>query len=331
MNSAKYVLLLALIAVVGAIIPQARTNGLFVIASFPSLVDDLELIACPGDRIDYLVPYGVDPHEYTLTPSDIEIIKKADLIVTTGHTSFEAKISEMAEKGEIKARVIEIPKIPGIVVRKNPVLGTPNYHMPIYDPGNFITYMEYLAREMARLNPSCKTYYFERISSIRKQVERVVASTPKLSIDAVADSPVVQYAVEWIGIKLKYLVVAEHGLQANPDLAVVEKALIEGKIGLVVVTEQYRSKYSEWLIKKAIETGIPVLLIPSPMSKGTTIEKLRYVSLQVASIASSIQNYNVSAEHSRVNRRFYVIDYVAIALGILVYALMLTAIWCREK
>jgi len=35
-------------------------------------------------QVEYLVPPGVDPHQYQLTPEQIEKIQKADVIVTIG-------------------------------------------------------------------------------------------------------------------------------------------------------------------------------------------------------------------------------------------------------
>ncbi|HIP25359.1 MAG TPA: ABC transporter substrate-binding protein, partial [Archaeoglobus profundus] len=95
-------------------------KGLTIIVTFPNLEEDIKLVA-PKDVIKSIVPVGVDPHTYQLTPDDIESLKRADVIISTAHTHFEMKIKKMVENGEIKAKLVEIPEIPGIKILKNPV------------------------------------------------------------------------------------------------------------------------------------------------------------------------------------------------------------------
>ena len=63
--------------------------------SFPNLAYDVGLLACEDDRIVSLAPAGSDPHEYQLTPEDVELLRRADLIISTGHVPFEARIKEL--------------------------------------------------------------------------------------------------------------------------------------------------------------------------------------------------------------------------------------------
>ena len=74
-----------------------------------------------------------------MTLGDVAKLREADVIVSTTHAPFETQIVEMVKSGEIKARLVEILRIKGIKILKNPAISTPNYHWPIYDPSNYIT------------------------------------------------------------------------------------------------------------------------------------------------------------------------------------------------
>ncbi|MET1100861.1 MAG: zinc ABC transporter substrate-binding protein, partial [Pyrodictiaceae archaeon] len=112
-------------------------KGLLIVTTFPNLVWDIKQLVCKDDRVKSIVPLGVDPHEYQLTPSDIQLLAKADIIVSTAHTPFEEDIRSLTLEGKLYATLIEIPRIPGIRILRNPVTGQPNYHMLIYDPENY--------------------------------------------------------------------------------------------------------------------------------------------------------------------------------------------------
>ncbi|RLI13893.1 ABC transporter substrate-binding protein, partial [Candidatus Bathyarchaeota archaeon] len=208
-------ILLALAALV--LVPPATTGrapgraGLLIVASFPNLVCDLGLLALEDDEVVSLAPAGADPHDYQLTPNDVELLKKADIIVSTAHTPFEAEIRELWARGELRGALVEVPSIPGIRLAANPATGQPNYHMPIYDPGNYKAFLTYLAELMAELRPDRAGDYRERAEEAVRAVDSLLRAAPRLDMVAVADLPFAQYAVGWLGVEVRFLIVKEHG------------------------------------------------------------------------------------------------------------------------
>ena len=275
-----------LISIAGLIIPvhgeYTINNGLTIIVTFPSLVNDIRQLICKDDHVVSIVPPGSDPHEYQLTINDIELLQKADLIISTGHTSFENRIRDLINSGEISAILIEIPKIKDVDILANPATGLPNLHMPIYDPLNYIVFINNVTNTLQILRPECASIYNENRLSIISKIAYLLADSPRIYVDAVADKPLTQYAVSWLGIRIKYLLIKEPGVPATPsDLDIIRDRMAKGYIGIAIVTEPATDSASLQLIDLATEYNVPILYVPSPMANTTFIEKLNYIASQI--------------------------------------------------
>ncbi|MCD6301521.1 MAG: zinc ABC transporter substrate-binding protein, partial [Staphylothermus sp.] len=237
-----------------------NTEGLLIVTTFSNLVADIKQITCPNDKVISLVPPGVDPHTYSLRPEDISLLNKADLIISTAHAPFEINIRQLYQKGAIRGTLIEIPKIPGVVLFNNPITQKPNYHMPIYDPFNYMKFLSIVEKKLEELNPSCKNIYKEALYKVFLKEALVLTNTSITNITAVADLPFTQYAVEWLGIHVKYLIVKEQGVQSTPqDLIIIEKNLRERKIKSCIVTSPVVNPASKKLLDLCNKYNIPIL------------------------------------------------------------------------
>ncbi len=254
----------------------STANALNIVVTFSNLKEDMKLIA-PNDTIVSIVKPGVDPHSYQLTPKDVNTLKRADIIISTAHAPFELKIRELVESGEIKARLVEIPRIPGIVLLKNPMTGKPNLHMPIYDPHNYEVFLKYVAKALSHLNPGGD--YLIRAERVCREVDNIIEKTRKLNALAVADQPESQYAVHWLNVTIVGFLVREPELPALPnDVRRIEREM--SKVQLAVVLDT-KTQASETLRRLAEEHGVPVLVIPSPIEDLSVIKKLEIISREV--------------------------------------------------
>jgi len=261
-------------------------DGLLVVTSFPNLACDLELLALEGDEVIPLVPPGVDPHDYQLTPSDVEVLRKADIIISTAHTPFEMEIKDLWARGELKGALVEVPRVPGVELLRNPMTGQINYHMPTYDPGNLMAFVSYLADLMASLRPDRAGDYASKASAVIEAINSILSGAPKLSCVAVADLPFAQYAVNWLGVEVRFLVVKEHGVPATPgDLMRIEEAMSSGEVELAVVCAPTTPSPSRRLEELAEEHGIPILHVPSPSSPESTLSKLARIAEEAAGLS----------------------------------------------
>lgn len=261
------------------------SHVLRIVVTFSSLLPDVEQVALPTDIVEYIVPIGVDPHTYSLTRNDIDKLVEADVIISTAHTGFEEKIRELKDEGVIRGVLIEIPKIKGLRIKMNPVTGKPNLHMPIYDPYNYKVFIRNITNTFAKLNPMYRDRYWRKGNETISMVNSLIREAPRLNMSAVLETPALQYAVEWIGVKVKYLLIREHGVAPSPrDIDMVIAGLENGTINLIVVSSPVASRAGEYLVEHAKKMNIPVLYVPSPISPGSIIHKLENISQQAIGI-----------------------------------------------
>lgn len=256
----------------------ANAHGVRVVTTFQYLADDVGLLLCSGDEVYSIVPVGVDPHEYSLTPKDVEFLKTSDLIISTSHTHLESKIYELVISGELNSSLIEVPKLPKMNIRYVSNTSVVNYHAVTYDPDNYIIFMETIAGELSRLRPECSSTYMGNLNKVVKRVEKVKEAV-KLNnnLTVVGSSPLTQYAVEWLGMKvITYLVVDPEVPPAPSDISYVEKVL-SSRLAVMAVIVDGDSALDRALSEAAVKYSIPVLKIPSPIAPGSTIDKLETI------------------------------------------------------
>jgi len=318
-------------------IQDNNNDGLLIVTTFPNLVKDIKLITCPNDRVVSLVPQGVDPHTYSLRPEDISLLNKADLIISTGHTSFEINIRQLYQKGVIKGTLIEVPKIPGITLFNNPVTKKTNYHMPIYDPFNYIKFLSFVEKKLEELNPSCRNEYREKLYGVFQEEALLLTNTSITNITAVADLPFIQYAVEWLGIHLKYLIVKEQGVQASPqDLIIIEKNLQEKQIGACIITSPIVNPASRKLLDLCNKYNVPLLFVPSPLVNTTFVDKEIYIVGQLHNLIEKSANQTNSIKEGTISKygylsKFSYTDLVLLILAFVSFALMIYVLRGRKR
>ncbi len=301
-----------------------NSSGLLIVTTFPNLVKDIELITCSNDRVVSLVPQGVDPHTYSLRPEDISLLSKADLIISTGHTSFEININQLYQKGVIKGVLIEVPKIPGITLFNNPTTQKTNYHMPIYDPFNYMKFLSYVEKKLEELNPVCRDKYREKLYTVFQEEALLLTNTSITNITAVADLPFTQYAIEWLGVHVKYLIVKEQGVQASPqDLIAIEKNLQEKQIGTCIVTSPVVNPASKKLLDLCNKYNVPILFVPSPLVNTTFVDKEIYIVSQLHGLIGKSTNQTNYIKENANSGYVYLNKFSYIDLALLVLAITL--------
>lgn len=275
-------------------------EGLDIVVTFTYLVSDVEQLICTGDRVTALVPSGVDPHEYQLTPSDVDLLRNADLIISTAHTSFELKIRELVNSGEVNASLIETPYVSGVKVLVNPSTGSLNLHAVTYDPYNYAAFLAKLTEEMSLHRSSCRDFYYVKLAQVLVKLVELTTSVKKVRGLAVGESPLTQYAVEWLGIEVENFVLAEHELMSPPStLREIEDSVERGVVDFIVVIEGSNSAAHSYLLDLAERYNRTVLRIPTPLAEGTTLSKLTKVVEQVNEVSRVVERYSEITQQPR--------------------------------
>ncbi|MCX8185779.1 MAG: zinc ABC transporter substrate-binding protein [Sulfolobales archaeon] len=267
----------ALIATQTVLAEVVEAQGVKVVTTFQYLADDVTQLLCEGDEVISLVPPGVDPHEYSLTPRDVELLRNSNIVISTSHTHLESKIYELKVGGELNASVIEIPKIPNMRLRNVSGVNVINYHAITYDPDNYVTLMEVIAEELTRLRPECRDAYLEKLNTATKHVLDVRSDVKSADLLAIGSSPLIQYAVEWFGVKFAaYLVVDPEASPTPKDISNVERLLSSRSVNLTVISDG-DSPHDRALMELSIKYSVPVLKVPSPISPGSMALKIKTV------------------------------------------------------
>jgi ABC-type metal ion transport system, periplasmic component/surface adhesin len=238
---------------------------LVVIVTFSYLKPDVERLICNGE-VYALVPGGVDPHEYQLKPSDVDLLKKADLIISTGHTSFEKRVSELVSSGEVNSRLVDILEIPGLKFSKNPVTSQINYHMPLNDPVNYLVFMNYLLRMFIEIDREHLDCYLAKYFSIINELNiNILKYRDSMYGKIIVDKPHAQYFAEWLGFHVAWIVKPEEEYQVSPsDLKKLQDFVRSGDIRSVFVTRPGNTPESMMLLELARDYSIPVIWVNNP-------------------------------------------------------------------
>ncbi len=283
---AALVVLVAL-AVSMSVVVLSEEKPLVVTVTLGCLKTDVSSIGGSYVRVSWLIPPGVDAHEYSLRPEDVIVLVHSDVVVSTNHTHAELQVDRLFREGRLNASYIVINSIPGVKIQLNPSTGKPNYHMVIYDPNNYIVFIKHLARTLSSIDPEHKSFFEGRASEIVRVVERIISETPRLSgWRILVSSPGIQYAVGWLGANITMLLKPEEGLDVSPQtLSMVEKALEQEEINAVAVcvipsNGEFKpcSKSDEYLMLLAERTGTPVIRVVWPLYPMSIPEKLEFVS-----------------------------------------------------
>lgn len=265
-----------------AVASSSGSEGLLLVVSFPSLAEDLRLLLCEGDDVVSIVPPGVDPHEYQLRPSDVELIRSADLIITMGDAPVEHKIRSLVESGFTNAKLIEVIRVDGVRTLLIPGGDEVNHHMPLYDPRNLKAFVNHVNRVLGGLRPECLAWYSRSAKSVLQKLEDVVKRTPRVEAWAVADTPLAQYAVSWAGVRLLGVLARNPDSPILPDdLARVEGLLRGADKPVVVVLDPPVLKASRVLMDLAGREGARVVRVPSPTDPTPIIQKMLSVAAEL--------------------------------------------------
>ena len=264
------VLLLAVAVVLTQGEPRSAGSQVTVVTTFPGLKPDILSIA--GEcNVTVLELVAGDPHTAQLSPSQARLLAEADIIVTMGHTPADMKAEELAS-----GIVIDIPSIEGVKLLNIPGDGV-NLHYPIYDPENYLAFLDALARAME--DAGCTPDY----NSTTARAARSLIDNYKGAANGmvgVADQPFIQYAVAWLGVDVRIILrQGEHSQASGMMLDEAARLLDEGAVAFIAVDENGEpiTSEGEWLLREAQDRGAPLVRVPAPYLERTTPELLEYV------------------------------------------------------
>jgi zinc/manganese transport system substrate-binding protein len=266
--------------------------GAKIVVSFPAY-DAALREAFPNADVMLLAGGVADPHEYQLSLADLELLRglsERDVIVLSMHAPFEFKIAEMATRGEIRARVINMREIgeyltwDGRLVRgadmaQRGAAGVNLHEHGLYPP-NVIRLVTAVA-DATGLAPDA-----EFVSRLR---ELNSSRCCKLGGRAVALTPAAQYVLHWLGYRDIVVLLREHGEVSPRDLELALEYIKGGAPALAVLVAGEVPLAVSQFIRKAEEAGLkPRVVVVTVNSSVRYSDALREIAarLEGAGIAA---------------------------------------------
>jgi len=255
-------------------------HGAKIVVSFPAYNVVLRE-AFPQAEVILLTKGAADPHEYQLTPQDVELLKSlgpSDVIVNSMHAPFELKIAEMVKRGEIKAKMIDITQLYTYLTfdgRETTANGTNvNPHEHGLYPPNVVKLIRAVSNATG-LKPDPQ--FLQKLEELNKTY------AGKFSGMAVAITPAAQYILYWLGYRDIVVLVREGGVPPTPqDLEKAIQYVKEGAPALAAYVSGERPKIVDQFIQKVREAGVSNPKIVAASFADSYIDTLANVAEEIA-------------------------------------------------
>jgi zinc/manganese transport system substrate-binding protein len=252
-------------------------EGLLVVVLSPGVEEDLAKLLCSGDRVTVMARVE-DPHVYQLRPSDTKLLAEADIIVVLEHHLAEDWVERVTDAVIVGAADVAVRLYP------SPNGEAVNLHGVYYDPINLASLIVAFANEASELRPECSWRYLNGARSFALEL-KVLESSIAYNVTAIAESPELQYALEWMGVRVLKLLRAGHDSPLQPSLVLAVEELVSSRAAdLIAVVKSSSSSATNFLRELAHYYGVPVVEIPSPTEPGSLMAKLLEASRLVGGV-----------------------------------------------
>ena len=241
---------------------------IYIVSTVKPIGDIAKEIGGEKVKVDYIIPPSVSFHNYEYKFSDMKKLLKANIFLYIG--SGEPNIRGMLKN--VKGKAIKVSKIKGVYTinrfefensdkhqnhQHNNI--DEKFHPALWlDPSNAIAIGNYLAKVLAKMDPSNKKYYLERAKKFEIKVRRVMY-TWEMKYRNLKHKDFVSYHYTFPyftkAFGLNYVAVIELGHGREPTIKhiiKVSKILRKRNIKFVFFAKQfYNPKYIS-MLKKSV-------------------------------------------------------------------------------
>ncbi|NPA47453.1 MAG: zinc ABC transporter solute-binding protein [Thermococci archaeon] len=266
-----------------------------------------------------LIPPGVDPHEYQLTAKQINLVKEADVIVTTGgHLPVEKMMAELKSEGSLRGELLladDYERCGFRYLRETWYHNGTNPHGVWLDPYNAIAIAEATEKALISAHPPNAAVYRQDFERFRDRVLEIVKAYEPLlrnrSGSVVIQQPSIQYAVSWMGLKVVGAIKPE---EEAPALGVDEVLPAARRADLIVYSNQSSAQLRKAALELASKAGKPAVGVYVFWGKGNYTE---FLINNTASIIRAMGEKPVVIKQERSGHAYAVAAFfVALSLGL---------------
>ena len=191
---------------------SAEAETINIVCTNSILADFTSNLIKENVSIDYIMPSGVCPAYYDTTPSDVDKIVSADIIISFGSPVMEPWLSDLLAYNS-EGSVIECKD-----------MGEWNI------PSGAKTYVEHLANELSTVLPDLNDTIYENAQSYMNQIDEKAQELQGLiEANAYTEKKVICMSwqkdfVEWLGLNVVYSYGPPQGLSVQDELDVINAA-----------------------------------------------------------------------------------------------------------
>ena len=299
-----------------------QDERLSIVASASMIADIAQNIV--GDRhdISMIVPIGGDPHLHEPTPSNAQMVAKADLILINGLT-FEGWINELIENSGTKAPVVTVTE--GVdVLTSQTYLNSADPHAWM-DASNGIIYATNITQALQKLDPEYASQYEARLVQYSKilekldaEIQEAILTIPEAQRILITSHDAFQYYGRKYGIRLEAIMgISTEAEAQTSDIMRVNKVIKEQKVPAVFVESTINPKLIKQLAadnKVSIGGSLYADSLGDEDSPASTyIDMLRYNTNTIVSALSNTDKVSMENDTNKTNFRFI------LSLGIILF------------
>jgi ABC-type Zn uptake system ZnuABC Zn-binding protein ZnuA len=265
-------------------------------------------------KVTVLLPEGVDPHAAQLPQSAIQAAISADLLVLTGHFSWENSLAQQVSTPNISLVDYEafgaaLSTFPGAPEKENP-------HAYWLLPRNAIAIANATVSKLREIAPDLTDFWdasFNQFVSDVAEFENLVLESSGeagfANLHVVAVTPAEAYIAETFGLDVvAVLEQDENVFISGADLIAVHDALANGSINLIVGSDLAKLEQGgQFAIQLAGDTGSQVIWWREIFFSGLS----DYISLMTYNLGVLVSAMDVSTSNASTSS----INYLAIGIA----------------
>jgi len=266
-------LFLVVITLQRPVYTQENQKKITVVCSLEALAGIAQRIGGGYVEVDFIVPEGVDPHDYSLTPGDIEKASRADIIVLANSKflSLEADLKEtilelnaskiFLDFGDYGKYGVTILSVPGI---------EKNYHGYWLYPDNAVAIAKAIKDSLVAVSPSLADFFDRNLNEFIREIDvmksKMIETAQELGLihrGALLAVPATGYIAYSFGMIPKALILKAPGSYASSqEIMYIEEKIENGEIVLALCPDRLRdAKPGQLLEAIRSRTGVPIAYV----------------------------------------------------------------------
>ena len=244
-------------------------NIIKVVCTLEAYAGIVKLIGGDFVEVDYILPEGASPHEYSLTPEDREKVSNADIIVLVNSEflELERRLRELfpsktfVDFDDYNRYNLTILPAPGI---------EKNYHGYWLYPDNAVAIAHAIHDYLANMAPEYKDFFkrnlekfIDDIEALKERMRNVAVEKDILNKGVLLAVPAVAYIAYSFGMVPKASILKAPGsLVSGSEIDYIERQIKNGDISIGLCPESFRDlKPGQVMDEIRRDTGLPIVYV----------------------------------------------------------------------